>query len=131
MSYRFARYRTVLVASALAASIAVGFAQTPRGTASPEREVAPRADAQTPGSAVADPRKPQHPVVNDARLTASPKVRYIGPSGTTSPFGSTNMTENQCRDMERCQVVQGQGPSYATWCRCDKAKLTTFTYIHD
>lgn len=131
MSHRFARYRVVLVASTLAASIAVGFAQNPRSTASPEREVAPRVDASSAGTAVAAPRKPRYPVVDDARLTASPKVRYIGPAGTTSPFGSTDMTENQCRDMERCQVVQGQGPSYATWCRCGKGKLTTFTYIHD
>lgn len=87
--------------------------------------------AETSGTAQAGPRKPTHPVVKDARLVASPKTRYFGPPGTTSPFGGTNMTENQCRDMERCQVVQGQGPSYATWCRCGKGKLTTFTYIHD
>lgn len=130
MSHRFARHRVVLVASTLAASIAVGFAQTPRSTATPEREIAPRAEAASTGTAAA-PRRPRYPVVNDARLTASPAVRYIGPAGTTSPFGGTAMTENQCRDMERCQVVQGQGPSYATWCRCGKGKLTTFTYIHD
>jgi hypothetical protein len=136
MSYRFDRLRILLVVLTLAASAAVGFAQTTaRGTASPEREAAPMAAepaaAEPTGTAQATPRKPRYPIVNDARLTASPKERYIGPAGTTSPFGSTNMTENQCRAMENCQVVQGQGPSYATWCRCGKGKLTTFTYIHD
>ena len=66
-----------------------------------------------------------------AKGTARVRVRYIGPAGTTSPFGGSEMTENQCTAMENCQVVQGQGPSYATWCRCGKGKLTTFTYIHD
>lgn len=136
MSHRFDRLRIVLVVLTLAASAAVGFAQTStRGSASPEREAAPMVSqsviAEPAGTAQATPRKPRYPVVNDARLTASPKERYLGPPGTTSPFDVTNMTENQCRDMERCQVVQGQGPSYATWCRCGKGKLTTFTYIHD
>jgi hypothetical protein len=136
MSQRLDRLRILLVVLTFAASAAVGFAQTTtRGTASPEREAAPMASlpatAEPAGAAQAEPRKPRYPVVKDARLTASPKERYLGPPGTTSPFDSTNMTENQCRDMERCQVVQGQGPSYATWCRCGKGKLTTFTYIHD
>ena len=89
--------------------------------------------AEGAGRAQAKPRKPMYPVVKDARLVASPSVRYFGPPGTSSPFGSTNMTENQCRDMERGQVVQGQGPgpAYATWCRCVKGILTTFTYIDD
>ncbi len=133
------RLRILLVVLTLAASAAVGFgfAQTStRGSASPEREAAPMmasqpAHAEPAGTAPVAPRKPRYPVVNDARLTASPKERYIGPPGTTSPFDSTNMAENQCRDMERCQVVQGRGLSYATWCRCGKGKLTTFTYIHD
>ena len=136
MSDRFDSLRILLVVLTLAASAAVGFAQTStRASASPEREAAPMASQPvTPepaGTTPVAPRKPRYPVVNDARLTASPKERYIGPPGTTNPFDSTNMTENQCRDMERCQVVQGQGPSYATWCRCGKGKLTTFTYIHD
>ena len=76
-------------------------------------------------------RNPAVPLVRDPPLLASPAETFIGPPGTTNPFAGTQMTENQCRDMERCQVVQGQGPSFATWCRCGKGKLTTFTYIHD
>ncbi|MFZ2752297.1 MAG: hypothetical protein WAZ48_02515 [Lysobacteraceae bacterium] len=145
MTMRFARIRILLVALALAASVAVALAQpqteVQAGTAAETRPgtLPGRTDAPAPGGASAEgagrtqamPRKPMYPVVKDARLVASPRVRYFGPPGTTSPFGSTNMTENQCRDMERCQVVQGQGPAYATWCRCGKGKLTTFTYIHD
>jgi hypothetical protein len=144
MTMTFARIRILLVALALAASAAVSLAQSQAAQGAAATETSPRtpperidrpvpgaAGADTSGTAQASPRKPMHPVVKDARLVASPKVRYLGPPGTTSPFGSTNMTENQCRDMERCQVVQGQGPSYATWCRCGKGKLTTFTYIHD
>ncbi len=135
MSYRFDRLRISLVVLTLAAS-AVAYAQNAtRATASPEREAAPMATEPAAGASAGTvqvaPRKPRYPVVNDARLTASPKVRYIGPAGTTSPFGGTAMTENQCRAMQNCEVVQGQGPSYATWCRCGKGKLTTFTYIHD
>jgi hypothetical protein len=77
-------------------------------------------------------RNPALPLVSDGRLVASPAQPFIGPAGTSNPFPSgTAMTENQCTSMENCQVVQGQGPSYATWCRCGKGKLTTFTYIHD
>lgn len=76
-------------------------------------------------------RNPALPLVRDPPLLASPAEVFIGPAGTTNPFAGTAMTENQCREMERCEVVQGQGPSFATWCRCGKGKLTTFTYIHD
>ena len=131
MSHRIVRHRILLAVSALAASIVVSHAQPPRAGASPEREAGPRVAAGQTEAAVAAPRQPRYPVVDDARLTASPRVRYIGPAGTTSPFGGSEMTENQCTAMENCQVVQGQGPSYATWCRCGKGKLTTFTYIHD
>ena len=145
MTMTFARTRILLVTLALAASAAVALAQSQAAQGAAAAETNPRtpppertdrpvpgaAGAETSGTAQAGPRKPMHPVVKDARLVASPQTRYLGPPGTTSPFGSTNMPENQCRDMERCQVVQGQWPSYATWCRCGKGKLTTFTYIHD
>jgi hypothetical protein len=144
MTMRFARIRVLLVALALAASAAVALAQSQAAQGAAAAETGPktppeRPDRPAPGAPSAaaatgtqtGPRNPAYPLVNDARLTANPKARYIGPPGTSSPFGSTDMTENQCRDMERCQVVQGQGPSYATWCRCGKGKLTTFTYIHD
>lgn len=145
MTMIFARIRILLVALALAASAAVALAQSQAAQGAAAAESSPRtpppersdrpapgaAAVEAPGTAHAGPRKPTYPVVKDARLVASPAARYLGPPGTTSPFGSTNITENQCRDMERCQVVQGQGPSYATWCRCGKGKLTTFTYIHD
>lgn len=92
-----------------------------------------RAQTREAGSGIATGRRnPALPLVNDARLTARPAQPFIGPAGTSNPFPSgTAMTENQCTSMENCQVVQGQGPSYATWCRCGKGKLTTFTYIHD
>ena len=144
MTMTFARIRILLVALALAASAAVALAQSQASQGAAAAETSPRtpperidrpapgvASVEASGISGAGPRKPTYPVVKDARLVASPQVRYLGPPGTTSPFDSTNMTENQCRDMERCQVVQGQGPSYATWCRCGKGKLTTFTYIHD
>lgn len=142
MTMTFARIRVLLVALALAVSAAVALAQSQaaQGAAAAETNRTPpgRPDRPAPGAAspaggavTASPRNPAYPLVDDARLTASPRSRYIGPPGTSNPFGSTDMTENQCRDMERCQVVQGQGPSYATWCRCGKGKLTTFTYIHD
>lgn len=143
MSHRFARLRIALVVLTLAASAAVGFAQNRTRAAAPEREAKPMAEAaqaapveaaapaETAMPAQAATPKPRHPVVDDPRLTASPAVRFVGPRGATDPFGGTAMTENQCRAMENCQVVQGQGPSYATWCRCGKKKLTTFTYIHD
>ncbi len=134
MSHRFERLRIVLVVLTLAASAAVGFAQNRARTASPEREAKPIA-AQTGTIETAPPAaatpKPRYPVVNDPRLVASPIETFLGPPGATNPFAGTAMTENQCRAMENCQVVQGQGPSYATWCRCGKGKLTTFTYIHD
>lgn len=134
MSHRFARLRIALVALTLAVSVAVGFAENRARTASPEREAKPIAArtgaVETATPAAATP-KPRYPVVNDPRLVASPTETFLGPPGATNPFAGTAMTENQCRDMERCQVVQGQGPSYATWCRCGKGKLTTFTYIHD
>lgn len=76
-------------------------------------------------------RNPAVPLVRDPPLLASPAEVFIGPAGTTNPFAGTEMTENQCKAMEGCEVVQGQGPSFATWCRCGKGKLTTFTYIHD
>jgi hypothetical protein len=146
MTMTFARIRVLLVALTLAASVAVALAQsqathgaaaaetgpkTPPSRPDPERPAPGAPSAAAAAGTQTSPRNPAYPLVNDARLTASPKARYIGPPGTSSPFGSTNMTENQCRDMERCQVVQGQGPSFATWCRCGKGKLTTFTYIHD
>lgn len=134
MSHRFARLRIALVALTLAASVAVGFAENRARTASPEREAKPIAvqtDTVETAPAPASPRTPRYPVVDDPRLIASPATTFLGPPGATNPFAGTAMTENQCRDMERCQVVQGQGPSYATWCRCGKGKLTTFTYIHD
>ncbi|MCC7249425.1 MAG: hypothetical protein IT473_12450 [Lysobacter sp.] len=138
MSHRFERLRIALVVLTLAASAAVGFAQNRARTASPEREAKPMAaqdgaagvaaEAATPAAAAP---KPRYPVVNDPRLVASPTETFLGPSGASNPFAGTAMTENQCRAMENCEVVQGQGPSYATWCRCGKKKLTTFTYIHD
>ena len=143
MTMTFARIRTLLVALALAASAAVAFAQSQaaQGAATAETSRTPspgRPDRPAPGAASpavgavqASPRNQAYPLVDDARLTASPRSRYIGPPGTSSPFGSTDMTENQCTAMANCQVVQGQGPSYATWCRCGRGKLTTFTYIHD
>lgn len=144
MTMTFVRIWVLLVTLALAASAAVALAQSQtaaQASAGAERPRTPpeRSERPMPGAASAaaatgaqtGPRNPTYPLVNDPRLSASPKTRYIGPPGTSSPFDSTNMTENQCRDMERCQVVQGQGPSYATWCRCGKGKLTTFTYIHD
>lgn len=134
MSHRFARLRIALVVLTLAASVAMGFAQNRTRTASPEREAKPMAEpavaAETAQPAAATP-KPRYPVVNDPRLVASPTETFLGPPGATNPFAGTAMTENQCRAMENCEVVQGQGPSYATWCRCGKGKLTTFTYIHD
>jgi hypothetical protein len=150
MTMTLARIRVLLVALTLAASAAVALAQsqsqsqaaqgaaaaetgpkTPPSRPDPERPAPGASSAAAAAGTQTSPRNPAYPLVNDARLTASPKSRYLGPPGTSSPFGSTDMTENQCRDMERCQVVQGQGPSYATWCRCGKGKLTTFTYIHD
>ena len=142
MSQRYSRLRTALVVSILSAGIVLGAAQAGIGetraqdTPSPVKG-APGQAASAPaavevsGSARVSARRSRYPIVNDPRLTASPAERFVGPAGSTNPFGGTAMTENQCRDMERCQVVQGQGPSYATWCRCGKGKLTTFTYIHD
>lgn len=142
MTMTFARIRILLVALALAASAAAALAQSQaaQGAATaetnrtpPERPGRPAPGAASPavGAVQTSPRNQAYPLVDDARLTASPKSRYIGPPGTSSPFGSTDMTENQCTAMANCQVVQGQGPSYATWCRCGRGKLTTFTYIHD
>ena len=86
------------------------------------------------GSSLMDRRKtPQHPVVNDARLVAHPEIRYLGPRSSNPFFGGDpiDMTESQCTKMTICAVVCGGGPAYATWCRCGKGELTTFTYLHD
>ncbi len=142
MSQRNSGFRFPWIVISLGACVALGLAQAgtaqthPQGTPTPasttvEQAAPSPATAGPAGSASATARRSRYPVVNDPRLTASPAQRFVGPAGSTDPFGGTAMTENQCRDMERCQVVQGQGPSYATWCRCGKGKLTTFTYIHD
>jgi hypothetical protein len=121
------------IALALTAPHVLAQAQTapdPKAGAEPVQQ---RAQTREAGSGVATGRRNRAvPLVNDARLTASPAQPFVGPAGSSNPFPSgTAMTENQCTSMENCQVVQGQGPSYATWCRCGKGKLTTFTYIHD
>ena len=127
MRHHSVRSLAIAVAMTLAAGTAL-FAPP-----SQSAESRPQAADQRPETSgkPAGRRNPAVPLVRDPPLLASPAEVFIGPEGTTNPFAGTNMTENQCRDMERCQVVQGQGPSFATWCRCGKGKLTTFTYIHD
>ena len=85
------------------------------------------------GSHMDSRKTPQHSVVNDARLVAHPKMRYLGPRSSNPFLGGDpiDMTENQCTKMTTCSIVCGGGPAYATWCRCGEGKLTTFTYLHD
>jgi len=76
-------------------------------------------------------KQPTHPVVNDPRLVANPKERFVGPR-EQNPFIGTdpvNMTEDNCIK-QGCNVVQGSGPTFATWCGCGKAEKRTYTYIH-
>lgn len=133
-------FRSLVHATAMVLLAAVVLFPPPSRSAEP-RASEPRATASEGARAVdqraestgrpAGRRNPAVPLVRDPPLLVSPAVTFIGPAGATNPFAGTAMTENQCRDMERCEVVQGQGPSFATWCRCGKGKLTTFTYIHD
>jgi hypothetical protein len=77
-------------------------------------------------------RKPQHPVVDDARLVASPKSRFVGPM-SENPFGGVGpaeLTEAKCKDMG-CRVVDGSGPAFATWCGCGSGASLNYTWIHD
>jgi hypothetical protein len=78
-----------------------------------------------------DTSKANHPVVNDSRLVANPKVRFVGPR-EHNPFINTNpanLTEDNCKK-QGCTVVVGSGPAYATWCGCGSGKDRNYTYIH-
>lgn len=109
MSYRFDRLRIALVILTLAASAAVGFAQSRARTVSPEREARPTsAQAAAAGGAAAAAPKPRYPGDDDPRMVADPAETFLGPPGATNPFLVTAMNENPCRAMANCQVVQGQ-----------------------